>query len=315
MRKVFIFIVLVWFIVPAYSPVEAQVKKKKKPIVVKPNALTYELNFYLTPALTDLHSKKFGKEETGKLGFIGGFNFSYYVMKTPTALVTVGVGFNYSNYRTSRSLSYEGSVNSTDFNNDSVQINENATVIETQKVSFIELPLLMRYTYLFRSNTSVFFDFGPEFMIPIKETYQTTGPYTRTGYYPKYNVLLDNINNEVFYYPRNLQISNSGSLKVGNGLSLLLGAGLKQRLNYNISIFGALNFVYGVINMNKYSDKEAFLISSEYNKYNSLMGRHDKISNIAYGFQFGVSINLGKKPAEKSSGKSSGTGKQTSPSK
>ena len=32
MQKVFIFIVLVWFVVPAYNPVEAQVKKKKKPI-------------------------------------------------------------------------------------------------------------------------------------------------------------------------------------------------------------------------------------------------------------------------------------------
>jgi hypothetical protein len=295
---VLIFIMLVNF------TLHAQNRKKTAAKVNTKNAVKYELNIHFTPALTDLHSKKFGSEETSQFGYIGGFDFCYYFHKYSKSTMGIDIGLNYSNYKTRRNLNYNDTFPSTDIDNENILINEKAIISESQNISFLEIPLLLKTNYMLSANTSVYFNIGPDFMVPIKKTYQSSGPVTRTLYYPKYNATIDSVYDPVFYLPKNMPVSYKGTLKVGAGLSLITGIGIKQKLNFRYSVFGGINIAYGIVNMNGYSGNAPFVIAPSFGTYNSLMGRRDKISNLAYGVQFGISVNLGKKPAEKSTGKS-----------
>jgi hypothetical protein len=304
--KNLLLLMVVGFCVLYYdAELHAQVRRKPVVSLKKVEIPKYEISLHFTRAITQLHSSSFSNEETSKPGSISGVDFSYSVYRYARIHMGVSMGFDYSTYKTEFNTAYQDSVETTDFTNDNVIVHEKAFIHEIQKVSFLNIPVLFKFNYILSSKISAFVNLGPELSLPLKKTYQSSGPYTRTGYYPQYNAPISNVNDSLVYYPSNLPIASQGVLKIGTGLTLRTGIGVKYRLNYRLSVYGNFDFAYGIININKTSGSQQFLISPSYNSLNSLMGRGDKISNIAYGLQFGFAVNVTKKPVpkDKSGGK------------
>jgi hypothetical protein len=253
-----------------------------------------ELSFHFSPTSSNLHSSSFSEEETGKNGFIAGVDWASYFMNYSQLVIGAGMGINYSNYSTERVSDYLNTAQITDADNDIVIVTETGKASEKEMVSFIEIPITAKAYINFWKNTSFFVNLGPDFLFPLVSKYTSSGPYTRTGYFPVYNSPIANINipGTAYYYPTNAQLSNSGKMKMNFGIALLLNTGLKQKITSRYSAFGGFALVYGLKNINGSSG--AYLISSKYNSLNSLLVRGDKISNIAYGLQLGVSVTVGK---------------------
>ena len=216
------------------------------------------------------------KKNSYFLSFDAGYFFSKYFG------ISTGIGL--SPYFTLLSLdTYSNSLDTVDSENESYERRISGNNIEeTQKIYFLEIPVMLNFQYPFSKAIGFYAQGGINLAIPVSKNYSSSGTYSYSGYYPAYNVLLKDIPYEGF--KSNVKTDITGELKVKTFNPELVASGgfyFCTEKQYQISV----GFFYKSIlsDISDYPPVTSFQLSTHENQARSFMEGSEKATASSIG--------------------------------
>ena len=212
--------------------------------------------------------------------FGGVAEIGYFFSKS----IGVSSGIGYSLYKSQLELrTYQNKFNTTDSENEAYERQVSGTDIkETQMVGFLSLPVCLDIRLPLSKKMGFFFQTGINLAIPVTKKYSSSGTFTYKGYYPAYNVLLQNLPS--YGFPNNVNSVTNGSLEIKSmNVNALVSVGFDFLIQKNIQFGIAAFYSKSLLNISDYPSPDKFQLSSDSNQINSLMGGSNKASVQSIG--------------------------------
>jgi hypothetical protein len=194
-----------------------------------------------------------------------GYFFSRYIG------VSSGIGYNL--YSSKLSLNtYQNLVNAFDSENEAYELRVSGyDISEEQKIGYLSIPLCLNLRLPFGKSAGFFLQPGVSMAIPLSMKFQSTGTFTYKGYYPAYNVMLENLPD--YGFPTDLSSATDGNLELTPlSLNAVVSAGFDFFIQNKFQIAIAASYERSLSDISEYPSPDNFQLSSEVNKINSLMG-------------------------------------------
>lgn len=207
--------------------------------------------------------------------FGGSLEIGYFFSKS----IGLSSGIGFSSYKSRIELAtYQNKFNTTDSENETYERQVSGTDIkEMQKVGFLTLPICLDIRLPLSKKMGFFLQTGINLAIPVAKKYTSSGTFTYKGYYPAYNVLLQNL--PAYGFPANVNSVTDGSLEIKSLLvNALVAAGFDFVIQKNIQLGIAAFYSKSLSNISGYPSPDNFQLSSDANQINSLMGGSSKAS-------------------------------------
>lgn len=218
-------------------------------------------------------------EATG--GISGSLDAGYYFSK----YFGLKTGIGFSSYETELTLdSYANNLTMKDSENETYELRVTASDIsESQKISVLKIPLDIVMNIPLSPGISIFVEPGLNIVIPANKSFSSSGIFTYKGYYPEYNVLLENLPTHGFL--NNSTIKTEDELEIKNlWTDAKICAGIDVAINRKFHLAAAYCYSKSISDISAYESPEEFQLSSLSGQVNSLMGGSDKVSTKAMGF-------------------------------
>lgn len=215
---------------------------------------------------------------------IGYFFSRYFGLST-------GVGFD--SYKTQLSLdTYENKFNTTDSENESYERQVYGTGIkELQEIDYLTVPFCLNLRISVTRNIGLFAQVGANAAIPIKTAYSGSGTFTYKGYYPAYNVLLENL--PAYGFPNNYHTVAKGEPDLKKyTINAIVCFGLNLFVQRNMQIGMAAFYSKSLTSVSAYVSDNKFQLTSDVNQMNSLMGGFSKVSLQSMGLKLSIRYYL-----------------------
>jgi len=212
--------------------------------------------------------------------FGGSLEIGYFFSKS----IGISSGIGFSSYKSQLELAtYQNKFNTTDSENETYERQVSGTDIkEIQTVGFLSLPICLDIRLPLGKKMGFFLQPGIDFAIPITKKYTSSGTFTFKGYYPAYNVLLQNL--PAYGFPDNVNSVTDGSLEIKSlHINALVSAGFDILIQKNIQFGIAAFYSKSLSNISDYPSPDKFQLSSDANQINSLMGGSSKASVQSIG--------------------------------
>ena len=194
-----------------------------------------------------------------------GYFFSEYIG------LSSGVGYN--SYGAQLTLNtYQNTVNAIDSENETFEMRVSGSDIkEIQKIGFLSIPFCINLRVPFSQTIGFYLQPGINLAIPLSKTFQSTGTFTYKGYYPAYNVLLENL--PEYGFPTELSIKSDGKLELNPlNLNAVVSAGFDFFIEKEIKIEIGGWYDKSLLSISNYPSADKFQLSSDVNHINSMMG-------------------------------------------
>jgi hypothetical protein len=222
-------------------------------------------------------------QQQPQVGFNFGVNFTWFFNR----LFGVTVGAHKTEYVTNfllNSFSGQSTIEMIDEDNDKYyQVYEISDLTEMNSLNYIEVPLMLNYR-TGRAKTGIYLDLGLVYALSLNTSYQVEGLTNRMGYYPEYDLLLDDIPEYGF---ETVVLDDAGSWQVkSSSLSGIARLGLSFPISQKIYFKVGGVAVYGIddILYNKPKHNEDFI---------STMGIIPTSTTLLrIGLEAGVSLKL-----------------------
>ena len=181
--------------------------------------------------------------------------------------------------------SYQNKFNTTDSENETYERQVSGTNIkEMQNIGFLSIPVYLNIRLPLNKKMGLFLQTGIEGTVPLTKNYQSSGNFTYKGYYPAYNVLLENL--PAYGFPSNTSIATNGKLKLKPLiLNAVAAAGFDFFIQKKMQIAFAAFYNQSLSNISAYTLPEKFQLSSDVNQINSLMGGSSKATIQSMGLR------------------------------
>jgi len=196
----------------------------------------------------------------------------------------LSTGIGLSPYLTQLSLdSYSNSLDTIDSENENYERRiSGKNINETQKIYFLEIPVMLNFQCPFSKAIGFYLQSGINLAIPVSKNYLSSGTFTYSGYYPAYNVLLEDIPYEGF--KSNVKNDISGKLKVKTINPELVASGgfyYCTEKKYQVSV----GFFYKKMlsDISAYPPVESFQLSTHENQLRSFMEGSEKATASSMG--------------------------------
>ena len=228
-----------------------------------------------TLSVSELHSFK-------KNSFFGSLEFGYFFSE----YIGLSSGISFISYKTQLTLdTYHNEFNTTDSENESYERRVTGSgIIEVQNIDFLSIPFCIDLRLPFNETIGFFLQTGVNMAVPISKNYNSSGTFTYKGYYPAYNVLLENL--PVYGFPSNKNINTDGELELKPfGFNATASAGIDLFLTDNIQIAVAACFDKSLSRISNYSSPDIFQLSSDPEQINSLMRGSSNVSAQSMGLK------------------------------
>ncbi|NEW83368.1 MAG: outer membrane beta-barrel protein [Mariniphaga sp.] len=212
--------------------------------------------------------------------FGGSFEIGYFFSKSIG--ISSGIGFSSSKSQLELAT-YQNKFNTTDSENEVYERQVSGTDIkEIQNVGFLTLPVCLNIRLPLSKKMVFFIQTGINLAIPVTKKYLSSGIFTYKGYYPAYNVILQNL--PAYGFPSNINSVTDGSLKTKSlNMNALVSAGFDFLIQKNIQLGIAAFYSKSLSNISDYPSPDKFQLSSDANQINSLMGGSSKASVQSIG--------------------------------
>lgn len=212
-----------------------------------------------------------------------GYTFSNYFA------ISSGLGF--ISYRNRFSLdSYQNEFTTIDSENETYSMRVTGSDIkEEQKIDLLTIPFCVRLRLPLSDNIGMFVKTGINLSVPVNKKFTTSGTYTYKGYYPKYNVLLEDL--PEIGFSSNKSVTKESNLKLNSlYFTPTVSAGLDFYLKENIQIVVAASYNTTVLKEAPSSVSSAespanFKLSQDADHFNSLMGVSNKVTAQSIGIE------------------------------
>jgi hypothetical protein len=213
------------------------------------------------------------------------FETGYYINRFIG--LSTGIGFN--SYASISSLTnYQQSYDTTDLENESYNrriYGEN--IKEIQKISFLQIPLLINLNIPVNKSLSFFLHTGVGFSMPLNSRYSSSGTFSYSGYYQSYNVLFSDIPFEGFQ--SDVKSDVEGELKIRPLIfDFIASAGMNFSTQKKAQFSFGLLFINSLTEFSDYEYTSSFRLSSSPNKVKSLIEGSNRVKARSIGFRIGL---------------------------
>jgi len=196
----------------------------------------------------------------------------------------LSTGIGLSPYITQLSLDpYSNSLDTVDSENEPYERRISGNNInETQKIYFLEIPVILNFQCPFSKAIGFFLQGGINLAIHVGNNYSSSGTFSYSGYYPAYNVVLKDIPYEGF--KSNVKNDVSGELKVKTLNPEFIASGgfyFYNQKHFQISA----GFFYKSMfsDISTYSPVTSFQLSTHENQSRSFMEGSEKTTASSMG--------------------------------
>ena len=166
-------------------------------------------------------------------------------------------------------------------------------ITEDQKIAYLGIPVNLNLRLPLGSKIGFSLRAGVDMALPVSKNYHSSGTFTYKGYYPKYNVLLENL--PAYGFPDKASISADGKLELQ---PIYFGAAVSVGLDFfirkNLQAVLAFNYAQSLTTLQSYSSPEKFQLSSDLNQIKSMMGGSNKVNVQSAGVIFTLRYYLTK---------------------
>jgi len=207
-----------------------------------------------------------------------GYQFSKYFG------ISAGIGF--SSFVTDISVdSYTLSFDTTDSEKQSYNRRVAGNEIkETQKVTFINVPVLFMFQLPVKSRFGLYLETGLNLSFPFKTEYSSYGTFTYTGFYPAYNALIKDIPYEEF--KSDIGVNKAGSLNIKKICpELLSSAGLWFNIKSRIQLSAGFCYNRMLTDISEYTETKDFRLSTRTDHIKSIMSGSDQVKASSMGLK------------------------------
>lgn len=203
-------------------------------------------------------------------------------------------GLSYSSYGSQTVISdYNSKIQTVDIENDTYELTiEGSDIEEKEEIQVLGVPVSFIYHSAISNKTGFFLMTGVNLSVPLRERYENSGVFTCRGYFPDYNVTLENL--PEYGFPKDLKIESDGNLLV-------------KRINYMVHFVGGFDFFLSnsvqiavsafyersISNISDYSVSQDFRILQD-QQINSIMSGSRKTNLQSFGVKLGIRYYLGK---------------------
>jgi hypothetical protein len=188
-------------------------------------------------------------------------------------IIGISTGLVYSTNSAELYLSsYVNKFNTTDSENETYERRISGSAIrEIQKISFLSLPLCINFQFPFTKRFGMFIQAGVNFSFPVSNTYISNGTFTYKGYYPAYNVVLQDL--PAYGFASDTTTNYKSKIEVKSPVISGLGmAGFQYFITEKLQLALGANYCRSLLNISKYDSPRTFQLSSDINQINSMMG-------------------------------------------
>lgn len=234
-------------------------------------------------------------EGTRKYSTLGSLEIGYFFSNSFG--LSTGVGFN--SYRTGLTLdSYQNKYNTTDSENDAYERQVSGSdILEEQNIDYLSVPISINIRLALGKTFGFFLQTGASLAVPLNKNYKSSGTFTYKGFYPAYNVLLEDL--PAYGFPSNASIKSEGELEIKtHNFSAFASAGFDLFFRKKIQIGVAACYDRSLSNISNYSSPDSFQLSSDTDQINSLMGESSKVTAHSIGLKVIFRYYLKKKKVE-----------------
>lgn len=153
---------------------------------------------------------------------------------------------------------------------------------ETQKIYFLEIPLMLNLQLPFGKAIGFYVQGGINLAIPVSGNYSSSGIFTYTGYYPAYNVLLHDIPYEGF--KSNVDVEKTGDLKINTFIpELAVSGGFYFRTDKQFQIAIGAFYKKMLSDISAYTLPDPFHLSTHENQLRSFMNGSEGTTACSMG--------------------------------
>jgi len=245
----------------------------------------------LTPQKTSINMEGFSNtlSITGGGGINIAFDAVYYF--SPSIGISFGAGLNPYSSEVNLS-SYTTDFSAVDSENESYEMQiEGRSITETQKISFLSIPILLALRIPAGDKLGFYVNAGISAEIPIVKTYDGNGIFSYDGYYPAYPVTLEDIPAHGFPSDLRTEVSDQLEIKSFNA-ALAASGGLFYYLNKSIQLSLGVHFTRALSNISNYPDNSNFRLTTQADELKSIMEGSSKTGIQAVGLSLGLKYFL-----------------------
>jgi hypothetical protein len=214
-----------------------------------------------------------------------GYRFSRYLG------FSTGLGFG--SYSNALSLpSYSNSYKTTDSEGDSYQRTiRGSNIMEIQNITYIKIPVMGTVQIPFTEKIGLYIQTGVNFLISVKNKYNSSGTFSYSGYYSLFDVTITAVDHENFMNGQKADVSGKLNVK-----SFIPEWNSSAGFNYTVSdkIQISLGVTYSKIlsDISLSSSVDSFQLSSDPNQMKSLMEGSSNVTAQSMGLKLGIRYYL-----------------------
>ncbi len=262
---------------------------KKKPLSTmyrgnKKSDVFFELNFGLLKShivnegnlsISELISGK-------KKSLFGSIEFGYFF----SDYIGLSTGMGYTLHKSGLTIdNYESEFDAVDSENEPFELRVTGSDIkEIQDIGLLNVPVFISIRLPLNKTIGFFIRPGVNIAFPITKTYRSTGIFTYKGYYPSYNVLLENLPEYGFPSDKNIESADNLELKQFH-FNLVFSAGLDFYLKKNFQVLIAAVYNKSLSSITEYNPNDNFQLTTNSNQINSMIGGWDNAAIQSLGLK------------------------------
>lgn len=214
-----------------------------------------------------------------------GYFFSRYLGLT--------AGVNYAQYRSDFYIdAYQNHFNTVDIENDPYELRILGNDIkEIQQLDILSIPFCVNIRLPLGKAVGAHLQTGINFFVPLSESYESTGTFTYKGYFPAYNVVLEDL--PEYGFPSNLRIQSKGAPELKPlSYGFVASLGLDYLLNKRVQLITAAYFDRSLSEVLADSQTGDFYLITNAEHVNSILGCANKVTLQSFGLKVGIRYYL-----------------------
>jgi hypothetical protein len=225
-----------------------------------------------------------------KTSLLGSVEIGYFFSKH----FGLNSGINYYTYSSNLNIdSYQNQFKTVDRENESFDLQIfGRDINEIQHVDILSIPLCFNIRKPLNSKTGFFIQTGINAQIPINKTFKSSGTFTYKGFFPAYNVLLENLPD--YGFPSDKQIDSNGELNLKPiNYALIASLGIDYLIQNKVQVTFAAIYDRSLSDITDYSFAEEFNLSTNSDEVNSIMSGSSKTFMQGLGLKICVRYFVG----------------------
>ena len=215
----------------------------------------------------------------------GSLDFGYFF----TNIFGVTSGLSYTGYKGQLTLdSYQNKFSATDSENESYERRVSGkNITEDQNIGFLGIPVCLNLRLPAGKKFGFFLQAGINFAFPVNKKYVSNGTFTYKGYYPAYNVLLEDL--PAYGFPGNAAVMSEGTLNLNPvSFDAIASAGFDILIRKKFQLLMAATYNQSLSNIADYSAPEKFQLSTDVDHVYSMMGGSNKVTVQSMGLKISL---------------------------